>query len=281
MGTLARCGCGGGQCSCSIAAGDNVALSGSGSVANPYVLSASLSCEEVRQCLSGTGGVEYNPGTGAISADLSGQSGNNLTLGPDGGLFVPTGAATVSVGCGLTGNGSGGTPLEVSTGTWPYACGADTSGGVVVCDSSGQLRSEPRGRVSYQQFFDSRDYSDITVPTAQNTTADTFSMTVTNPDPCRDAFVLVEREADVFFVLPAGGGAGCGYEGDEMYYTRNTGSSSIVGAHAQTTKVLANPGLLAPGASTPIGFAVTVGRGSGGAYYYRIEVAIRAMIISL
>ncbi|MFE6549639.1 hypothetical protein ACFVHS_14770 [Streptomyces sp. NPDC057746] len=281
MGTLARCGCGGGQCNCAIAAGDNVTLSGSGSVANPYVVSATLGCEDVRPCLSGTGGVDYNPATGAISADLSGQAGNNLTLGPDGGLFVPTGAATVSVGCGLTGNGSGANPVKVATGSWPYSCSADTNGGVVVCDSSGRLRSEPRGKISYQQFFESRDYSDITVPTAQNVVADSFQMTVTNTDPCRDAFVLVEREADVYFVLPAGAGAGSGYEGDEMYYTRNTGSSSIVGAHAQTTKVLANPGLLAPGASTPVGFQVTVGRGSGGAYYYRIEVVIRAMIISL
>ncbi|TFV33245.1 hypothetical protein E4K10_30965 [Streptomyces sp. T1317-0309] len=151
----------------------------------------------------------------------------------------------------------------------------------VVCDSNGRLRSEPRGKITYQQFFDSRDYSDITVPTAQNTVADTFSMTVTNTDPCRDAFVLVEREADVYFVLPAGAGAGAGYEGDEMYYLRNSGTSSFVGAHTQTTKVLANAGLLAPGASTPVGFQVTVGRGSGGAYYYRIEVVIRAMIISL
>ncbi len=81
VGSLARCGCGGGQCNCAIAAGDNVTLSGSGSVANPYVVSASLGCEDVRPCLSGTGGVDYNPGTGVISADLSEQAGNNLTLG--------------------------------------------------------------------------------------------------------------------------------------------------------------------------------------------------------
>lgn len=233
VGSLARCGCGGGQCNCAIAAGENVTLSGSGSVANPYVVSATLGCEDVRPCLSGTSGVDYNPAPGVISADLSGQAGNNLTLGSDGGLFVPTGSATVSVGRGLTGNGSGANPVKVSTGSWPYACSADTNGGVVVCDSNGRLRSEPRGKITYQQFFDSRDYPDITVPAAQNTVADTFSMPVTNTDPCRDAFVLVEREADVYFVLPAGAGAGAGYEGDEMYYLRNSGTSSIVGAHTQ------------------------------------------------
>ncbi|XVV34935.1 hypothetical protein ACQPXT_13195 [Streptomyces sp. CA-100214] len=256
-------------------------MSGSGSAANPYVVSAEVPCEDVRGCLSAGPGINLDQATGEISADLSSQAGNNLVVGPDGGLLVPTAGGAVLTGCGLTGNGSGSAPVRANTGTWPYPCSVDTFGGVVACDSQGRLRSEPRGKVSFASYFDERDYADIPVPVTQNTLLASFAVNITNPDTCRPALVLTEREIDVYLVLPAGAGAGTGQSGDEMFYLRNTGSSSMVGVHSQGTKVVNEAGMLGPGATMPITLEATAGRGSGGAYYYRVNFVLRALIISL
>ncbi|MFF0133697.1 hypothetical protein ACFYTG_50050 [Streptomyces mirabilis] len=278
---MARCGCGGGLCNCSVQAGENVALSGSGSAANPYVISADVPCSTIRACLSGGSGISYNTATGVIAARLSGQAGNNVSIGPDGGLLVPTAGGQVLTGCGLSGNGSAASPVKANTQAWPYACNVDTFGGVVACDSQGRLRSEPRGKISFTSYFDDRTYNDIAVPAAQNTVIDSFSVNITNPDTCRPAQVYTEREVDVYLVLPAGAAAGTGHGSDEMFYTRNTGTGSIVGAHAQATKFIPEGLTLAPGATAPITLSATAGRGSGGAYYYQVHFILRALIVSL
>ncbi|MEZ7005815.1 hypothetical protein [Streptomyces sp. AD55] len=278
---MARCGCGGGLCNCLVQAGRNVTVSGSGSTANGYVISSEVPCEDVRDCLSAGPGVSFDQDTGVIAANVSPQQGNNLVVNPDGSLAVPTAGGQVLTGCGLTGDGSGSAPVAAATSPWPYSCSIDDFGGVVSCDSAGRLRSEPRGRVSFESYFESREYPDITVPAEQNQGIDNFTVLVTNPDTCRSALVITEREVDVYFVLPAGAGAASGHLGDEMYYTRNTGSSSIVGAHCQTTKLVGQPGMLGPGATIPITLDAAVGRGSGGAYYYRVEFTLRALVISL
>lgn len=123
-------------------------IDGSGSTANPAVISASgVTCDEVRPCISAGDGASYDPGTGVVAARASGDVGNNLTLGGDGGLFVPTGAATVTVGCGLEGDGSGSAPLTAATGEWDHTVAVQQFGGVVACDDAGVLRSEPRALV--------------------------------------------------------------------------------------------------------------------------------------
>ncbi|WP_457455623.1 hypothetical protein [Streptomyces sp. TE5632] len=113
------------------------------------------------------------------------------------------------------------------------------------------------------------------------TVADTFQLDVTNPDPCRSAIVLVEREVDVDFVLPAGAGAGYGHDTDQMYYMRNTGSSTMTDVHTQTTKLYQAVASLAPGGAAVVQLPVSLDRGSGGATYNRIQVFIRAILISL
>lgn len=243
-------------------------------------LYATTDCAQTRACLSEGNGIDYNPATGVISARPSTDGGNNLTFGGDGGLFVPPGS-TVFAGCGITGDGSVGDPVAANVGAWPYPCSLDTFGGVVACDSTGVLRSEPRGMVSFTSFTEARTYADLAVPAGFDQPGDTFATNVTNPDTCRPALVLVEREADVDFVLPAGAGAAYGHSTDEVYFTRNTGTTTINDAHVQTTKVFALGALLGPGASVPVTFDVTLGRGTAGATYNRIQVFIRALLISL
>lgn len=112
---MVRCGCGGGLCNCSVQAGENISLSGSGCAANPYVISADVPCSTVRACLSGGSGITYNTATGIIAAHLSGQAGNNVSIGSDGGLLVPAAGGQVLTGCGLSGNGSASSPVKANT----------------------------------------------------------------------------------------------------------------------------------------------------------------------
>ncbi|MFI6289995.1 hypothetical protein ACIBEJ_00330 [Nonomuraea sp. NPDC050790] len=323
MVSIARCGCAS-SCSCLITAGPGAAVSGNGSSQNPYVVSATgmLDCEAVQDCV-GAGfvdGLQYDDDANQFRARISPAPGNNLSQGPNG-LFVPTGAATVSVAdsacidlsgngsggspitaapilnaaagnlitctptglraalalatCGLAGDGSAASPLAAKVGAWSYPCAVDTFAGNVYCDSNGTLRSEPRGRADFQQVTETTNFADVAVPAALDTLILTRNVLVTNPDTCREMFLLMEQELDVDFILPAGAGAAYGQDTDEVVYHRNTGSSTETDFHVQTTKVfrLAN---VAAGGSVNYAFNVTMGRGSAGATYNRVQTFVRA-----
>lgn len=328
---LARCGCGGGQCNCTVVAGPGVTVDGSGSVANPYIVSATpVTCDEVRPCFSAGNGTTYDPvtgvisarpsadsgnslefgsdggllvasgvdcadvrpcfssgdgaaydsATGVISARPSTQAGNNLAIGPDGGLYVPTGAARVTTGCGLQGDGSGAAPLAVTTSTWPYACDIATNGGRVYCDPAGVLRADPRSRATYTQDQINQMYTaTIVPPDSPGIPVETRTLNIINPDPCREAFVIAEVELDVDFRLPAGSGAAYGISTDEMYYVANTGTTTMVDAHVQTTKVYNR--VVPPGGTLVEPLQIIMARGTGGATYNRVQSFMRAFIFNL
>ncbi|MEU3040243.1 hypothetical protein ABZ700_04665 [Streptomyces diastaticus] len=301
-----------------VEAGDRVTVTGDGTTADPYVVAADpVSCDDVRPCFSAGPGATYDPDTGVIGAERTVvEAGTNVTVTGDGTAADPyvvnsaggdgvatsveggdgvtvTGAGTVTdpyvvsaeppvTGCGLTGDGTAGAPLAVATAAWPYDCPPEDSGTVVVCDTDGVLRGEPRGQVSFVSYSETRDYPDLEVPTGTTPTdVDTpFTLEVTNPDPCLPALVLVEREADVDFDLPVGAGAGYAQDTDEMVYLRNTGTTAIQDTHVQTTKLYQHTLSLAPGATATVNFPVRLSRGAGGATYNRIQVFIRALLIS-
>lgn len=265
-----------------VTAGDRVTVTGTGTAGDPYVVSADApSCDDVRPCLVAGDGIDYDPATGTIAARPSTDAGNALGIGTDGGLLVPA-AEPLATGCGLTGDGTTDAPLAVSTAAWPYACAPEDAGTAVVCDADGVLRGEPRGQVSFVSYSETRDYADLPVPagiTPQD--VDTpFTTQVTNPDPCLPAIVLVEREADVDFNLPVGAGAGYAQDTDEMVYLENRGTVLINDTHVQTTKLYQHTLALAPGGTATINFPVRLSRGTGGATYNRIQVFIRALLIS-
>ncbi|MTE20265.1 hypothetical protein F0L17_14335 [Streptomyces sp. TRM43335] len=85
---MARCGCGG-SCGCAVAAGENVTITGSGSQANPWIIHAGTDCADVRACLSGGQGIDYEPATGVVRTCLSTDPDNRLVYGTDGCLHVP------------------------------------------------------------------------------------------------------------------------------------------------------------------------------------------------
>lgn len=272
------------------------------------VTPGAVTCDDVRPCLSAGDGIAYDPGTGIIAARPSTDPDNLVGFGTDGGLYAAapateptvveagtgttvtgTGSAadpyTVSAtppetGCGLTGDGSAGAPLTAAVAAWPYACDPDTTAGGVYCDGAGQLRSEPRGQIAFQQNQQVLDFADVTVPAPQDTEVATHNIDIVNPDACRPAFVLLEAEADADFNLPAGAGAGLGMATDEMSYLRNSGSTAILDTHIQGTKVI-NAGTIPPGGTLTYTLPITMGRGSGGATYNRVQSFVRAFVFVL
>lgn len=138
---MARCGCSG-TCACSLAAGDGITISGNGSAANPYTISAAggVTCDDVRPCLSAGDGVAYNPATGVISARISADPGNAAIIGGDGGIYAAGGGgggglvavAHQDTPCvALSGLGTAPQPLEAALVVDP------ASGNLIACGPNG------------------------------------------------------------------------------------------------------------------------------------------------
>lgn len=234
----------------------------------------------VRSMLSAEDGVKYNSLTGVFSADISPNPGNNLTLDGLGRLFVPTGSATVSVGPGILGDGSGGNPVRANVAAWPYPTPAVSgSQGVFVNPVGGQLVSPPIQVIDFVRSDISRNYANI--PIAAGTTpvtADTFTVNLLNPDPNRSCTVVIVTEARVSCTYPGtsttGPSAG-GWTMDGALWgvLGNAGVSSITPISAMGTRMFKSATLGPSGAST---YTLTIGtrNGSGGANYSIITVGI-------
>lgn len=188
--------------------------------------------------------------------------------------------AALTVGaCGLTGNGSPASPLAARVQAWPHACDVTANAGGVYCDADGMLRSEPRGRATFVQDHVNQTFAATPVPGGADNVVATRNLLVTNPDPCREAFCIFEVEVDVDFDLPANSGAEYGIATDAMYYVANRGSTAITDAHVQTTKVYHRS--IPPGGNLNEPLDITLGRGSGGASYNRLQSFMRAWVFNL
>jgi hypothetical protein len=281
-------------------------VTGTGAAADPYVVTTDvvldptppqgganligqgaeglfIECADVRSCLSAGDGITYDPANGEIAAQPTVvQAGTGTTVTGTGTTADPyeVSATPPETACGLTGDGSAGAPLAAAVAAWPYACDVDTAAGGVYCDSTGQLRAEPRGQIAFQQNQQTLDFANVTVPTPEDTEVATHSIDIVNPDACRPAFVLLEAEADADFNLPAGAGAALGMSTDEMSYLRNSGTTTILDTHIQGTKVI-NAGTIPPGGTLTYTLPITMGRGSGGATYNRVQSFVRAFVFVL
>lgn len=273
---MARCQCGGTGCDCVLVDGTNTTVTGSGSTANPYRVNAVVACSAVRPCISAAPGLVYNSTTGVMGPQISPDAGNNIVVHPNG-LFVPTGAATVSVGCGILGNGSAGSPVRVNSQTWPYPC-LVTAGSVVSCDSTtGLLWGAP----PYKNMFFGQSFNqnfNLAVPNP-DTTITTITVNATNPDNCRSARAVVARMIDVDFTLPVGATATTMINADHMEFRQNTGTATQTTVHNQEVKI-GDGGTVPPGATTAFTFQVGLSRGSGGALYTRIQADIQVWLFS-
>lgn len=172
---MARCGCSGSTCSCLITAGAGVAVSGTGTEANPYVIdvvgsdiSGTVRVQDtatVDMSLTGSGSTadpyvlsaaatlaltqltDITSGDTPASGDVPVWNGSTWDFAPP--PTTPPGA--VNVGEGLTGDGSAPSPLRVATsGTWGVTpldvFGTNTLlGAPTYVDTNGQIRTMPRG----------------------------------------------------------------------------------------------------------------------------------------
>ncbi|MDX3345881.1 hypothetical protein PV387_03380 [Streptomyces sp. ME02-6987-2C] len=247
-----------------------------------------VECADVRGCLSAGDGITYDPASGEIAAQPTVvQAGTGTTVTGTGTTADPyeVSAAPQETACGLTGDGSAAAPLAAAVVAWPYPCDVDANAGGVYCDSTGQLRAEPRGTARYLSDQQVLNPADLTVPAAEDTEVAVHTLTIDNPDPCREAFAIIEAEVDADFNLPPGAGAALGILTDEMSYLRNSGSSAILDTHIQGTKVVSfgsDPGqLIPPGGSMDFVLSIRMGRGSGGATYNRIQSFARAFVFVL
>lgn len=277
---MARCGCGQ-ACGCALVSGPGVVVTGSGTPANPWVPNAAIAdCDDVRACITANQGAEFNQGTGVISVCVSPNAGNGLTRDGNGCLFVAAGASTVSTGCGITGNGLPASPVTANTQTWPYACDPLTQGGVVSCDPSGVLVSEPRSRSMMQSFFfDSPTVAAVPATATQSNLINTVTGTVTNPDPCRSSIVISMQEMEFFLTLPANARAEYGFDTDNMVQHTNRGATTETDFHVQVSKTV-NRGTLGPGATASYSFGMFLGLGTNGATYTQANGILRLLLIT-
>lgn len=236
----------------------------------------------VRSLLSASNGINYNSLTGNFTAHISTQPGNNLTIAGDNGLYVPTGSATVTTGAGLTGNGSGPSPVAANVSSWPYPTTAGTQAqGVFVDPSTNKLISPPSQQVDFVSSLFDRSYANLAVAAGTTpVTADSFTVTLANPDPNRSCVVIIWREVKMRFTLPANSTASYSIASDDTGRYFNNGTTSQSNMGVQTAKSFKSTNL-GPGATSS--YTLTVGscNGTGGATYSRIEVAIRVLYISI
>ncbi|WP_019548636.1 hypothetical protein [Streptomyces sulphureus] len=189
-------------------------------------------------------------------------------------------AGAVETGAGLTGDGRDGAPIEANVSSWPYeGCTVDEAGGQVYVDATGQLRGEPRSLATYVQDSQNVTYDDVDVPGDYNEPIETRTLTIENPDPCREAFVVCEVEVDIDFNLPAGSGAAGGILTDEMQYFANTGSGAANDVHGQVTKTYNRT--IPAGETLEEPLQIVMGRGTGGATYNRVQSFMRAFVFVL
>lgn len=255
-------------------------VTGAGTPANPWVPTVVTNCDEVRDCLSANNGAAFDPVTGVISACLSTDAGNSLVLGTDACLYVGAGNNSSVVGCGITGTGLAGNPLQVDVNPWTFACDPEDNGSDITCGTDGKLYGEPPYHTYFFQSIENELFpASPLVPTPDDTIVRTYSFDVTNPDPCRAMRVMSWRDVDVDFTLPPTADAAYGISTDEMVHVTNHGNATEFDTHTQTGKLTNPVASLAPGATTTLTLEVTMGKGSNGAVYNRIQASFRVTLM--
>lgn len=241
---------------------------------------ADTGANSVRSMLSAQDGVKYNSLTGVFSADISLQAGNNLSLDAFGRLFVPTGAATVTTGAGLLGTGTGGNPVRANVAAWPYVTAPVTGAqGVFVNPVGGALVSPPIQVANFVTSTITRNYANLAVnTTASPVTADTFVITLTNPDPNRSCVVIIDREVKIRFGLPVNSQASFSIDGVDVGRQWNFGGTAVSAGGVTQTKMFKSANL-GPGASSTYTLTVGTLNGTGSSTYSRIDVDVNVLYI--
>lgn len=201
---MARCGCGSSACNCVIQAGSGTTVSGQGTPAAPYIVSATdqglttvADTPTVDMSISGDGEAG-DPYVISGVVKLSAEDGNLITANADGLVLTCdevaacAAPADLTVGCGLEGNGSVASPARVKgLVPWPFAC-PETEAGELYCGADGSILAAPpqvciNHQIGLGPMIGMAGFCTLVPVTATRTRLSTQvnRTTFTNPDPCR------------------------------------------------------------------------------------------------
>lgn len=289
-------------------------ITGTGTPGDPYIISGNVLTDEDRAttigpngvgvCLSvdagnaiifGTDGCLFVPAGGVTVLDtetvdltLTGtQIEADVIIDPDPANIISQTttngliATLVTDVCGFTGSGTAVDPLALNTGAWPYPCD-ESNGETIYCNAAtGQLIGPPpKGGVATSS---SGGATPGTTPVPQGpafTTVDTATITLVNPDPCREAHALIVWEGDVTFDIAPGSQVDMGMNGDGMFQLSNPDAVNVQRVAIQQARGVIQA-VIAPGGvfnfSDPIQIRETVGNGST---YNRTQWRVNAIVAS-
>jgi hypothetical protein len=118
---MSRCGCGSTVCSCAVAGGLGISVTGNGSASTPYIITLNLdtgdgaACTEVMACVgSNLGpGLEFVDNT--LSVDISSDTGNMTDFGSDDGIYTQATVVSGGTAVTVTGNGTPTNPYVINS----------------------------------------------------------------------------------------------------------------------------------------------------------------------
>lgn len=203
--------------------GANVTVTGSGTVADPYIVSSTGGGGGGGTPLAvtdtSTVNLTINPALPQnLSADvkISAAPGNTVTVNADG-LFVPASPAPVEVDCGIKGSGTVADPLMANVATAPLSPLATETGAMpgapfacpvsayadVVCDpATGQLHAPPEHTAIAGVFTGTpanvqNGGAGLPVNISLFQRAQSINVNIANPSPCRAMQLLVTIRTEI------------------------------------------------------------------------------------
>jgi hypothetical protein len=275
-------------------------LTGTGTGSDPYQLTGNVNvapapnlltagpdglavaCEDVQDCvgqaIAAGQGVAYDDAGNAISALLSADAGNVVAFGSDGGLFAVGAGQPVAVGCGLTGDGSAGAPLTVAAAQWGFPCDAAANGESLACGDDGLLYGAPVQTVWNPGFSGGA----LTFTPPAGTSADNyerfFTLTLTNPDPCRVMRGLALLSATHRVTLDANADIAVLISGDAHHRWSNGTTGPRQMFHRMQAWLVLN---IPPGGTQALNWSVGSNLGSGTGTVIQTACSVRVFGVSM
>jgi hypothetical protein len=217
---MARCGCQSAACNCVVQAGPGATVTGDGSAANPYVVSAVTGgkllvqdSDTIDHSLAGDGSTA-TPYVLTSVAKVSPDADNILTTTPNGlkvdcdavaACAPPAGA--IALGCGLEGTGAPESPMRLK-GTVPFAdewaC-PESNATSLYCAADGSLVGPPpntcaTAQVGLGPLTGMAGFCGLVPATATRTRLSTQPnrMNFNNPDPCREMILELKASGVIY-----------------------------------------------------------------------------------